>query len=135
MIRFLSLAEVLELHRYQLEAWGGQEGVRSQPLLESAVAMAEATFGGEHLHVDLFEMAAAYAFHLAENQCFLDGNKRTGLHAALVFLELNDVQIDDPEGRLYEAMIALSARTLDRVTAPRRDDLPVTRMGEWRHRV
>ena len=63
---FLSLAEVLEFHQQQLAAYGGIAGIRDQGLLESAVAMPQASFGGEYLHPDLFHMAA-YAFHLAEN--------------------------------------------------------------------
>jgi death-on-curing protein len=82
---FLTVAEVLALHEIQLHDYGGLDGLRDKGLLESAVAMTQATFGGEFLHPDLFAMAAAYAFHIAENQPFIDGNKRAGLHAALVF--------------------------------------------------
>jgi len=63
---------------------------------------------------DIFEMAAAYAFHIAENQPFVDGNKRAGLNAALVFLDVNAWLVLDPDERLYDAMISLSARTLDK---------------------
>ena len=111
---FLSLAEVLEFHQQQLAAYGGIDGIRDQGLLESAVAMPQASFGGEYLHTDLFHMAAAYAFHLAENQPFLDGNKRTALMAALVFLDLNGYVVLDPAERLYEAMIAIANKQLDK---------------------
>lgn len=59
---FLSVAEVLEIHRPQLEAYGGIHGIRDESLMESAVMTLQASFGGEYLHTDLFEMAAAYAF-------------------------------------------------------------------------
>jgi death-on-curing protein len=59
-------------------------------------------------------MAAAYAFHIAQNQPFVDGNKRTGLVAALVFLDLNGVTVLDPQERLYEAIIALAERQMDK---------------------
>jgi death-on-curing protein len=59
-------------------------------------------------------MAAAYAFHIAQNQAFVDGNKRTGLLSALVFLDLTGIIISDPEGRLYQAMIDIAERTLDK---------------------
>lgn len=62
----------------------------------------------------LFVMAAAYAFHIAENQPFVDGNKRTALNAALVFLDINGHVLDDPDGRLYGAMMDLSRRALDK---------------------
>lgn len=60
-------------------------------------------------------MAAAYAFHIAQNQPFVDGNKRTRLLAAVVFLDLNGVAIRDPEGRLYDAMIAIAERRMDKL--------------------
>ena len=59
-------------------------------------------------------MAAAYSFHIAENQPFLDGNKRTALGSALLFLDLNQVELDDPDGILYQVMIDLSARKLNK---------------------
>ena len=64
---------------------------------------------------DLFSIAAAYAFHIAQNQPFLDGNKRTGMGSALTFLELNGVDIEDfDDGPLYDAMIAIPERRLDK---------------------
>ena len=86
---FLSLDEVIEIHREMIERFGGSAGVRDMGLLESAVAMAEAGFGDQYLHSDLFEMAAAYLFHIVRNHPFVDGNKRTGAMAAFVFLALN----------------------------------------------
>ena len=59
-------------------------------------------------------MAAAYAFHIAENQPFVDGNKRAALNAALVFLDINGWLVADPEMLLYDAMIAISSRSLDK---------------------
>lgn len=59
-------------------------------------------------------MAAAYAFHIAQNQPFVDGNKRAGLGAALVFLKLNGIEIDDPDAQLYDAMIAFAERRMDK---------------------
>jgi len=59
-------------------------------------------------------MAAAYAFHIAQNQPFVDGNKRTGLLSALVFLDLNGIVISDPEPLLYRAMIDIAERTMDK---------------------
>jgi death-on-curing protein len=72
------------------------------------------TFGGDFVHADLFEMAAACAFHIAENQAFVDGNKRTGLAAALTFLRLNGVSLFDPDGRLYAAMITIGTKRMDK---------------------
>jgi death-on-curing protein len=87
-VRFLTLAEVIEIHSDQVERCGGQKGVRDMNLLSSALAMPQASFEGTFLHPTLFDMAAAYAYHLSQNHPFVDGNKRTGLAASLVFLEL-----------------------------------------------
>jgi death-on-curing protein len=111
---FLSVPEVLALHDDQLRLYGGSAGIRDAGALESAVATPAATFDQAFLHEDVFHMAAAYAFHIAENQPFVDGNKRTGLNAALVFLDLNGFHVPDPDMRLYDAMIALSSRALDK---------------------
>ena len=110
--QFLSLGEVLELHEMQLEAFGGSSGIRDSGLLESAIAMPSASFGGEFVHKSIFEMAAAYAFHIADNQPFVDGNKRAALFSALMFLEMHGYRIDDPSERLYEAMIQMAEKRL-----------------------
>lgn len=111
---FLTVEDVLQIHDEQLSAYGGAEGVRDRGLLESAVATPQVSFGGQYLHEGLHHMAAAYAFHVAQNQPFLDGNKRTGLVAALVFLDLNGITVFDPEERLYDAMIAVAERRMDK---------------------
>ncbi|MCI0377459.1 MAG: type II toxin-antitoxin system death-on-curing family toxin [Gemmataceae bacterium] len=90
---FLTLEEVLEIHRDQIARYGGSAGVRDMGLLQSALAQPRATFGGQFLHADLFEMAAAYLFHLVQNHAFVDGNKRAGAVASLVFLTMNDQDI------------------------------------------
>lgn len=111
---FLSVEDVVQIHDEQIAAYGGATSVRDQGLLESAVAMPRASFGEAYLHEDLAHMAAAYAFHIAQNQPFLDGNKRTGLAAALVFLDLNGFTILDLQERLYDAMIAIAERRMDK---------------------
>ena len=111
---FFSVEEVIFLHDEQLVRFGGAAGIRDPGLLESAVGTPQASFGGEFLHPDVFSMAAAYAFHIAQNQPFVDGNKRTGLLSAIVFLELNGMKISDPECHLYGAMIAIAERTMDK---------------------
>src|SRR6478672_12378043 len=97
-ITFLTIHNVLELHSEQIKLFGGADGVRDIHLLESALAQAEQIFGGEYLHPDLAAMAAAYLYHIVSNHPFVDGNKRTGLAAAIVFLDLNGMDlIADPE--------------------------------------
>ena len=111
---FLDVEDVLLMHEEQLAVYGGAAGVRDAALLESAIGMPRATAGAEFAHEDLFAMAAAYAFHIAQNQPFVDGDKRTGLLAAIVFLDLNGVAIRDPGGQLYAAMIAVAERRMDK---------------------
>jgi len=107
-VEFLSLAEVLEIHQDQIARYGGAPGTRDMNLLKSALAMPMATFGGDFLHTDIFEMAAAYLFHLVQNHSFLDGNKRVGAMAAIVFLALNGYDFDAPRGVLCDFVIALA---------------------------
>lgn len=98
----------------QLAHYGGATGIRDSRLLESAVMMPQASFGGQFVHEGIYKMAAAYAFHIAENQPFVDGNKRTALAAALVFLDWHQVEIEDPGEKLYDAMISLAEKNLDK---------------------
>jgi len=111
---FLTLDEVLRIHARSLAEHGGADGVRDAGLVESAVVSAQNTFyyGGG----DVFDVAASYAFHLAEAQAFLDGNKRTGVAAALVFLARNGVYTAPPKWEFYLAMIAVAEK---RMTKPR----------------
>lgn len=111
-IIFLTLAEVIDIHADQIERYGGSHGIRDLNLLSSAVAMPSASFGGEYLHTDIYEMASAYAFHIAQNHPFIDGNKRTGLASALVFLELNGISVSFQTNNLYDAMITLASGKL-----------------------
>jgi death-on-curing protein len=82
--------------------------VRDWGLLRSAIAMPAATFGGQFLHADPCEMAAAYLFHIVQNHPFIDGNKRVGAVAADVFLALNDVQLIAVEDEYAEHVISVA---------------------------
>jgi len=109
---FVSLAQVMRAHRTSLELHGGIDGVRDQGAVESALASAVNTwnYGGG----DAYDVAAAYAFHLAESQAFLDGNKRTAITTALVFLALNGLYAKPDQDELYNAMIAIARREMDK---------------------
>lgn len=108
MIDFVEIKDVLSIHSNQIDLYGGEHGVRDMGLLESAVAQPRAAFGGGFLHADIFGMAAAYMFHIVQNHPFLDGNKRTGLVAALLFLDINDIEIETPEGSLCDLTITVA---------------------------
>lgn len=102
------MAEVLLILQDQIRRYGGGYGLRDPALLSSALAMPTASYGGKLLHQNLFEQAAAYAFHICQNHPFVDGNKRTALAAAMVFLELNGIELDDPEEELYSLMMGVA---------------------------
>ena len=106
---FLTLDEVLAIHADQIRRYGGRPGLRDQALLRSALGTPETTFEGEYLHTDVFEMAAAYLFHIARNHPFIDGNKRTALMAALVFLGLNDLELAVNPDALFELVNGVAA--------------------------
>ena len=90
---FLTLGEILEIHRDQISRYGGQGGIRDVGLLKSATAMPAAGIRDRYLHQDLYEMAAAYLFHIVRDHPFIDGNKRAGIVAALVFLSMNGYEL------------------------------------------
>lgn len=99
---FLTLDDLLDSHTEQIANYGGTYGVRDIGLLESAQVQPEAQFGGQYLHADLFEMAAAYLYHIVQNHPFIDGNKRVGLEAALVFFEINDLSLNATDDELVD---------------------------------
>ncbi len=105
------MSEVLTILQDQIRRYGGRYGVRDPALLSSALAMPMTSFEGKLLHADIHEQAAAYAYHLSQNHPFIDGNKRAALATALVFLELNGMEIDDPNETLYEMMIEVATGT------------------------
>jgi len=113
-ITFLTLSEVVDIHADQIARYGGSDGIRDINLLSAAVAMPFASFSGDYFHSDIYEMAAAYAFHICQNHPFVDGNKRTALASALVFLDMNGEGIIDETGKLYDAMMSLAAGQLSK---------------------
>jgi len=108
-IDFLTLAEIIEIHSNQIELYGGAFGVRDISLLSSAISIPKSTFDGKYLYIDLYEMAAAYIYHICQNHPFIDGNKRVALVSGLVFLEFNNIIIDDPNQELYTMMMNVSS--------------------------
>jgi death-on-curing protein len=113
---FLTLGEVIEIHRDQIKRYGGDPGLRDLGLLQSAMAMPAAGFGGRYLHTDLFEMAAAYLFHITQNHPFIDGNKRTGTVASLVFLSLNDVGIEADEEEFEKIVMGVAEGKIEKAS-------------------
>src|SRR5262245_6797192 len=108
---FIGLDEALAIHASRIEKYGGSLGVRDLGLLQSALAMPEATFGGEWLHPTLHEMAAAYLFHICKNHPFIDGNKRAALGVAIGFLGLNGLMVNAAPDELTALVLAVAEGT------------------------
>jgi len=98
----------VDIHTDQIDRYGGMLGIPEPLLLQSAVAQPCATFENNYLHQNLFEMAAAYLFHIVMNHPFLDGNKRTGAAAALVFLFLNGIEVTIDEDAYADMILAVA---------------------------
>ena len=111
---FLTLEEVLQVHASQIACFGGSDGIRDTGLLKSAMAMPESMFGGQYLHKDIYEMAAAYFFHLTCNHPFLDGNKRIGIVVAIVFLRMNDYEFTADEAELERIVMETAQGRTDK---------------------
>jgi death-on-curing protein len=109
---FVSLETVLDLHQSGLERFGGSAGIRDLGLIESALGAAQNAF--YYSEADVFSLAATYAYHLAQAQAFLDGNKRVALATALVFLSGNGYPKTPDPNRLYDAMIGIAERRVSK---------------------
>jgi death-on-curing protein len=106
---FLTVDHVLAIHRRMIEEFGGEPAVRDLGLLESAVMMPAARFGGKFLHDGIPAMAAACLFHICRNHPFVDGNKRTGLASAEMFVLLNELRLAATNAELEELTIGMAA--------------------------
>lgn len=111
---FLHINEVLRIHASEIELFGGSDGVRDLGLLESAIAMPQAGFGGQFLHADIFAMAAAYLFHIAKNHPFIDGNKRTAAMSAFTFLEMNGFELMANDEDYERVVLAAATSELEK---------------------
>ena len=110
--RFLTVEQIGRLHQKTIERFGGLHGVRDPFLLEAAVIHPRTVH--HYGDGDLFDVAAAYCDHIAQAQAYIDGNKRTAVAAALIFLQCNGVYTDFDSMRLYEAVIAIAERRMNK---------------------
>lgn len=108
MIKFLDKKTILAFHQDQVEVYGGSPGIRDEGLLESALSQPQASFGGEYIHENIYEMAAAYGFHICQNHPFYDGNKRTALTAMYTFLYVNGYRLQADKKSLFAIIIDLA---------------------------
>lgn len=109
----LSKEQILMLHVQLINQFGGSDGVRDYNLLESALEMPFQSFGGEELYPTIQSKAARLGYGLIKNHCMLDGNKRIGTHAMLVFLALNGIELKYTQKELYETILAVADGSLE----------------------
>ena len=106
---FVSVGDAITIHRRMVDEFGGDSGLRDRGLLESALALPKAMFGGNYLHVDLPSMAAAYHYHLCANHPFVDGNKRVAVAVAEVFLRANALQLEATDDEIVELTLGVAS--------------------------
>lgn len=116
-IYFLTLDDVVEIHSDQIKHYGGKSGIRDYDLLLSAIAQPFSTFDGQYLHKTLFDQAGAYLFHICQNHPFVDGNKRTALVCALMFLAMNDCPFDYHEAELEQLVRSVAEGAANKTAA------------------
>lgn len=116
----LSVEIVREMHAEALRKFGGSDGVRDENLLASAVLTPQSSFGGKSPYADLVEIAGAYLFYLCGNHPFIDGNKRTAMMAAIVFLRLNEIEPAPDSDEWERLVLDVASSKLDRGETTRR---------------
>ncbi len=105
---FVPKLDVLNIHKRQIERFGGLDGIRDDGLLDSALAQPQATFFGELLHPIISAQAAAYLYHLAKNHPFLDGNKRTAFATMIAFLSMNGYELNMTKEEAYNMVMQVA---------------------------
>lgn len=113
-IIFLDLEDIIKIHEIAIQKYGGRPGVRDFNLLLSAIYQPQQTFEGKYVYDSICKMAAVYAYHLAENQPFIDGNKRTAFAASVIFLRLNDYRLNATNDEVYQLFIDLADRRISK---------------------
>ena len=115
-MKYLTKEQIIYLHKQLIQEFGGTEGIRNDNLLESAIASPFQTFSLKELYPTIEEKAARLGYGLVSNHCFIDGNKRIGAHAMLVFLALNDIQLDFMQEELIQIFLDLASGNSDYTT-------------------
>ena len=105
---FLEFDRVVQLNKLASKTFGGSYGIRDRELIESAVNQPKASFGGQYLHENKYQMAAAYYYHISQCQGFLDSSKRTGFLALFAFLKLNGCDLTIPDDYLWPILIEVA---------------------------
>ncbi|MFC2470675.1 type II toxin-antitoxin system death-on-curing family toxin [uncultured Treponema sp.] len=99
---FFEYEQVVKIHRSLIEKTGGMDGIRDAQLLDSALKTPFQTFGGNNLYPDILDKASQLCYSLIENHPFIDGNKRIGVHLMLLFLKLNNIEVNYSQQELID---------------------------------
>jgi death-on-curing protein len=128
-VQFLSIEDVLAIHRKVIERYGGEPTIRDIGLIDSAVMMPRQTFGGEHLHASPAAKAAACLYHLCSNHGFSDGSIRTAVGAVLVFLDVNGFELSLTIDELERITMDVAAGKLDKANLTKLFEAAVQSVG------
>ena len=112
-MKWISKEQVLSLHSELVVDFGGSDGIRDEAMLDSALNAPFQTFGGADLYPGVIEKAARIGFGLVKNHPFVDGNKRIGTHMMLVFLKLNNVEIEYEDDELIAVILSIASGDMD----------------------
>ena len=105
----LSKEQILYLHEELISETGGMHGLKDEGLLDSALASPFQSFADQDLFPSIYQKAARLGFGLASNHAFIDGNKRIGAHAMLVFLELNGIHVSYSQEELSDIFLDIAS--------------------------
>ena len=108
-----SKEQILMLHTQLIQQTGGSDGVRDYNVLDSALEAPVQSFGGDELYPTIQAKAARLGYGLIKNHCMIDGNKRIGTHAMLVFLALNGIELKYTQKELYETILDVAAGNIE----------------------
>ena len=112
-MKILKKRQILLLHSVLIAESGGSDGVRDEGLLDSAVNTPFQTFSGQDLYPTVLEKAVRLGFGLIRNHPFIDGNKRIGTHAMLVFLNLNSITLSYEDEELISTILSVASGEMD----------------------
>ena len=112
-MKILKKRQILLLHSVLIAESGGSDGVRDEGLLDSAVNTPFQTFSGQDLYPTVLEKAVRLGFGLIRNHPFIDGNKRIGTHAMLVFLNLNSITLSYEDDELISTILSVASGEMD----------------------
>ena len=112
-MKILTKKQILLLHTDLITHYGGSDGIRDEGLFDSAINTPFQSFGGEDLYPTILQKAARLGYGLVKNHPFIDGNKRTGTHTMLVFLDINNISLEYEDDDLIKTILEAADGTLN----------------------